>query len=143
MRDLHHNIKTFQALDPAVTTQDRAGAPIDRQGFDAVEHAVLIGAAGDTLSAALKIEAKLEASEDGTNWAAVTNANDVHGGPVSAAGVFATVDAAGLAQKEYRIGYAGNARYSRVSLVLTGTHANGTPMSALAILARAQVKPAV
>lgn len=142
MKDLHHDLKTVQTLDPAVTTSARAGAPIDRQGFEAVEHIVLFGASGDTLSSSLKIETKLEASEDGANWVAVTDAKAVNG-EVSANGVFATVDAAAKAQTEYRVGYVGNARYSRVTLVLSGAHTNGTPVSALAILASAHVKPAV
>jgi hypothetical protein len=142
MKDLHHNLKTVQSLDPAVTTGARSGAPIDRQGFEAVEHIVLFGASGDTLSPTLKFEAKLEASENGTDWSPVTEAKAVNGA-VSASGVFATVDAAAKAQKEYRIGYVGNARYSRVKLALTGTHTNGTPVSALAVLARAHVKPVV
>ncbi len=143
MRDLHRNIKTVQTLDPATTTAARTGAPVDRQGFEAVEHVVLFGASGDTLSGTLKTDVKLEASEDGANWSPVTDAKAVSGGPVSAAGIFATVDAAAKAQKEYRIGYVGNARYSRVSLALTGTHSNGTPVSALAILSRAAVKPTI
>lgn len=143
MKDMHRNIKTVQTLDPAVTTAARAGAPVDRQGFEAVEHIVCFGASGDTLSGALKTDVKLEHSEDGSLWSPVTDAKSVSGGPVSAAGIFATVDAAAKAQKEYRIGYLGNARYSRISLVLTGTHANGTPVSALAILSRAAVKPTV
>jgi hypothetical protein len=143
MKDLHHSIKTVQTLDPATTTVARTGAPVDRQGFEAVEHIVLFGASGDTLSGTLKTDVKLEASEDGAYWSPVTDARAVNGGPVSAAGVFATVDAAAKAQKEYRIGYVGNARYSRVSLALTGTHTNGTPASALAVLSRAAVKPTI
>ncbi len=143
MRDIHHNIKTVQTLDPAMTTAARVGAPVDRRGFAAVEHVVLFGASGDTLSAALKIEAKLETSEDGTIWSAATDAGAVHGGPLSATGIFATVDAAAKAQAEYRIGYAGEARYSRVALALTGAHTNGTPVAALAVLSHAQVKPVV
>lgn len=143
MKDIHHNIKTVQTLDPAVTTAARVGAPVDRRGFASVEHVVLVGASGDTLSAALKIEAKLETSEDGTIWSAVTDAKAVHGGPVTSAGVFMTLDAAAKAQAEYRIGYAGEARYSRVALVLTGTHTMGTPVAALAVLSHAEVKPVV
>lgn len=143
MKDLHHNIKTVQTLDPAVTTTNRAGAPVDRQGFESVEHIVLFGASGDTLSESVRTDVKLEASEDGSNWAAVTEADDVNGGPVSAGGVFATIDSTSLDQTDYRIGYVGNARYSRVSLVLTGTHTNGTPVSAIAILGAANVKPTV
>ena len=143
MKDIHHNIRTVQTLDPAVTTADRSGAPVDRQDFASVEHIVLFGASGDTLSEVLKSDVTLEASEDGSVWTPVTEADAVLGGPVSAAGVFATVDAAAKAQAEYRIGYAGDARYSRVVISLTGTHANGTPVAALAVLGHAQVKPAV
>lgn len=142
MRDIHHNIRTVQTLDPAVTASPRSGAPVDRRGFEAVEHIVLFGASGDTLSPALKMEAKLEASEDGTSWAPVTDARAVTGGPVSTGGVFATVDAAAKAQKEYRVGYVGNARYSRVTIALTGSHAGGTPVAAIAVLSAAHVKPA-
>lgn len=141
MRDIHHNIKTVQTLDPAVTTAARAGAPVDRQGFEAVEHIVLFGASGDTLSSTLKTDVKVEASEDGTNWSPVTDARLTSGVAVTAAGIFATVDAAAKAQMAYRVGYVGNARYSRVSLVLTGTHAAGTPVAALALLNKANVKP--
>lgn len=143
MRDIHSRIKTVQTLDPAVTTSARSGAPVDRQGFESVEHIVQFGASGDTLSGSKKTDVKLEHSEDGSNWAAVTDAKAVNGGPVDASGYFATVNSAGTAQKEYRIGYVGNARYSRVSLVLTGTHTNGTPVSALAVLAAPHVKPVV
>jgi len=143
MKDIHTKIKTVQTLDPAVTTSARSGAPVDRQGFESVEHIVMFGASGDTLSGSKKFDVKLEQSEDGSNWTNVTDAKAVNGGPVDADGYFATVDAAATAQKEYRIGYAGNARYSRVSLVLTGTHSNGTPVSALAVLSAAHVKPVV
>ena len=141
MKDLHHNIKTVQTLDPAVTTAARAGAPVDRRGFESVEHIVLFGASGDTLSESLKTDVVLEASEDGSNWAAVTQADEINGGPISAEGIFASVASTIADQMEYRIGYVGNARYSRVSLVLTGTHTNGTAVSAIAILGAANVKP--
>tara|TARA_R110002110_G_scaffold24174_8_gene90972 strand:+ start:224 stop:655 length:432 start_codon:yes stop_codon:yes gene_type:complete len=143
MKDLHHNIKTVQTLDPANTTASRAGAPVDRRGFEAVEHIAMFGASGDALSGSIKTDVKLEASEDGTNWLPVTHANEVNGGPVSETGVFATVNSTAVDQTAYRIGYVGHARYSRLSLVLTGAHTNGTPTSAIAILGAAHVKPAV
>ena len=124
-----------------MTTTNRAGAPVDRLGFEAVEHIVLFGASGDTLSGTLKTDVKLEASEDGSNWDAVTDARHVLGAMPDENGIFATVDSDETAQNEYRVGYVGDARYSRVSLLLTGTHSNGTPVSALAVLGAALVKP--
>ncbi|MGB5092954.1 MAG: hypothetical protein WBN97_06540 [Parvibaculum sp.] len=143
MRDLHHNIKTMLTLDPAVTTAARSGAPVDSQGFHSIVHVACFGASGDTLSGSLKFEVKLEASDDASTWSAVTNANHVQGGPVNASGVFATIDSLAKDQLDYRIGYCGPSRYSRLTITPTGTHANGTPMGALAILASADVKPVV
>ncbi|MBI1261397.1 MAG: hypothetical protein GC184_06705 [Rhizobiales bacterium] len=143
MKDLHHNIKTILTLDPAVTTASRSGAPVDGRGFQAVEHVACFGASGDTLSGSDYFELKLEASSDAANWSPVNEATHVLGGPVSEAGVFATIDDVSGDQTDYRIGYVGPARYSRLVLVVTGTHDNGTPVSALAILAAAHVKPVV
>jgi hypothetical protein len=141
MKDLHHNIKTVQTLDPAVTTDDRAGAPVDVQGFESIEHIVLFGASGDTLSDDLKTDVKLEASDNGSDWSPVTDEAHVLGGTVTEAGVFVSVDDDGVAQSEHRIGYVGPRRYSRVNLTLTGSHENGTPVAALAVLSHAHVKP--
>lgn len=143
MRDLHDNIAVVQTLDPATTTTTRVGAPVDRQGFESVEHTILLGATGDTLSGSIFIELKLEHSEDATTWTAVTTADQVLGGPVDIAGIFATIDSATEDQLAYRIGYTGNARYSRITAALTGTHTNGTPIAALAILGAAHIKPTV
>ncbi|MDP2124790.1 MAG: hypothetical protein Q8J92_10435 [Parvibaculum sp.] len=141
MHDIHNNIATVQTLDPAVTTASRFGAPIDRRGFAAVEHIVCIGASAETLSPSLSIACVLEQSENGGDWQPVTAAHEVLGGPVGAGGVFATIDDVAGDQRDYRIGYVGPARYSRVAVVLTGTHEEGTPIAALALLAHAQLKP--
>ena len=143
MRDLHDTIAVVQTLDPATTTTTRVGAPVDRQGFESVEHTALLGATGDVLSGSVFIELKLEHSEDASTWTAVTTADQVLGGPITASGIFATIDSTTQDQTAYRIGYVGNARYSRVTAALTGTHTSGTPIAALAILGAAHVKPAV
>jgi len=141
MRDIHNNIATVQTLDPAVTTISRYGAPVDRRGFAAVEHVVCIGASADTLSETVAIACVLEQSENGGDWQPVTAAHEVLGGTPDENGVFATVDDVAGDQRDYRIGYVGPARYSRVAVVLTGTHEDGTPIAALALLAHAQLKP--
>lgn len=138
--DMHHNLASVQTLDPAVTTEARAGAPVDCRGFHGVEHIVAIGASGDTLNGTDCLDLVLEASEEGSAWEAVSDAGDVLGA-VDAGGVFAVIDAAGKEQAEYRIGYAGGMRYSRIRVVPNGTHTNGTPVAALALLGGADVKP--
>ncbi|MDO9126685.1 MAG: hypothetical protein Q7U42_07430 [Parvibaculum sp.] len=141
MRDIHHGLKTVQTLDPAQTTATRYGAPVDRKGFEAVEHIVCIGTAGDELSEEVTIACAIEASEDGSNWAAVTEPREVLGGPVDEDGVFATIADIADDQRDYRIGYAGPARYTRVAVILTGEHEEGTPVAALALLGNANLKP--
>ena len=91
MKDIHSRLKTVQTLDPALTTAARSGAPVDRQGFESVEHIVLFGASGDTLAISKKFDVKLEHSEDGANWSAVIDAKAVNGGPVDVNGCFATI----------------------------------------------------
>ncbi|MEQ9518793.1 MAG: hypothetical protein RLN89_05060 [Parvibaculum sp.] len=141
MRDLHSNLKMVQSLDPAVTMTDRAGAPIDRQGYESVEHLVLVGASGETLSPALSLSLRLDESEDGSSWSPVTNDTDVVGGPVDPGGLFATIDDVAEDASTYAIGYVGNARFSRIALVLTGTHAVGTPVGAVTLLSHGTLKP--
>ena len=138
--DMHHNIASVQTLDPAVTTEARAGAPVDVQGFRAVEHIVAIGASGDTLSGTDYFDLILEASANGGDWDAVVEETHVLG-TVDESGIFATIDDAMKEQAEYRIGYVGPMRYSRIRVVPSGTHTNGTPVAALALMGGADVKP--
>ncbi len=141
MRDIHHGLKVVQTLDPALTTATRYGAPVDRKGFGAVEHIVCIGAAGDTLSETASIACAIEASDDGSNWTPVTEPREVLGGPVGEDGIFATIADIADDQRDYRIGYVGPARYTRVAVILTGEHEEGTPVAALALLGNANLKP--
>ena len=138
--DMHHNLASVQTLDPAVTTEARAGAPVDIRGFHGVEHIVAIGASGDALGAEDYLELVLEASDNGGEWEAVNEAAHVLG-TVDENGVFAVIDSAAKAQAEYRIGYAGPLRYSRIRVMPQGAHENGTPVAALAFLGGADVKP--
>jgi hypothetical protein len=134
MRDLHSNPDLLQTLDPAVTKTTRAGAPIDRQGYETVKHVVLIGTSADTLSSSVFVSLQLDESEDGSTWSPVVNDSDVLGGSVDDAGVFATVDDSMEDGQAYAVGYVGDARYSRVQAVLTGVHEKGVPLGSIAIL---------
>jgi len=141
MRDLHSNLGLIQTLDPAVTSASRAGAPVDRQGFESVEHVVLIGISGDTLSGVNSISLQLDESEDGSSWSPVINDSHVLGASIDGAGIFAVIDEGAEDGFPRSIGYVGDARYSRVQVVLAGTHTNGTPVGAMAFLGHANIKP--
>jgi len=141
MRDVHSNLGIVQSLDPAVTTATRVGAPIDRQGFESVEHIISLGMSGDTLSPSVSLSLKLEESEDGSNWSAVVNDSDVLGSSVDDSGTFALIDDGAEDGQAYAVGYVGDARYCRVQVAVTGTHSNGTPVAAVALLGHGPVKP--
>ncbi|MEQ9144360.1 MAG: hypothetical protein RLO08_08380 [Parvibaculaceae bacterium] len=142
MRDLHSSLGLVQTLDPAVTSATRAGAPVDRQGYESVEHVVLVGTSGDTLSGSVSITLQLDESEDGAVWAPVVDDSHVLGASVDMTGAFALIDDVAEDGMAYSVGYVGDARYSRVQAVLTGTHTNGTPLGAIALLGHGHVKPA-
>ncbi len=141
MRDLHSNLGVVQSLDPAVTTSTRVGAPIDRQGYESVEHIVSLGMSGDTLSPSVSLTLKLEESEDGSTWSSVVNDSDVLGPAIDGSGAFALVDDPSEDGQAIAIGYVGDARYCRVQVELAGVHTNGTPVAALALLGHGSVRP--
>ena len=140
MRDLHNKVAVRQTLAPAVATSDRTSAAADRRGFESVEHIVALGASGDALTSSRRIDLRLEHSHDDTAWEPVSDA-DVLGVVVDANGVFATIDDATLDESVYSAGYVGGRRYSRVVADFAGSHANGTPVAALALMSHAHVKP--
>ena len=105
------------------------------------------GESGDTLSGSVKLDLVLQHSDDGSSWSDVTSASDVLVNADSgvsapdANGIFRTIDAAAEDDAKYRIGYVGGKRYSRISLDFTGTHTNGFPLCAAAVLGHAEQAP--
>ncbi len=141
MRDLHNQVAVRHTLVPATVTADTTGTTVDRRGFESVEHAVIAGQSADTLSASVKIDIKLEHSHDTSTWESVET-SDVIGAEIATGGIFATIDDATEDERVYRVGYIGGRRYSRVVADLTGTHSNGTPLAAIALLSHAHARPA-
>lgn len=142
MKDLHHNVKPVTTLLPVVTSTDKDGASVDIQGFSSVEHIIHVGAPGDTFSGSIKFDFYIEESANGTDWAGVTNEEDILGEfTLGADGHFLTIDADAECSQLYRIGYRGNKRYSRVTMNKTGTHTTGTPLSMLALKGHPQLAP--
>lgn len=150
MRDFANNVNVVQSITPKVAsgTTDLTGASIDRKGYESVTHIVAVGVTGDTLSGSLKYDLILEhadAQADGSagSYSAVTSNDDVLDGTVTAAGIFTTIDSNAEDDVVVKIGYRGNKRYSRVKIDLTGTHTNGTPVAAIAVLGNGSLNPAV
>lgn len=140
MRDAHHSTKVVVALPAAAYDDDATGATVDRLGFEAVELALSIGAGGITFSADNKIEFAVEHGDDASTWTAVA-AGDVLGATVAAGGVVKALTAAHPTADVTRLGYIGDRRYVRLSAAFAGTHGAATPLSAVAMLGRAHVRP--
>jgi len=132
-QDLKQNIKFFEIVKPSTITADTDGTGMDLQGFNSAAVAVSVGAPGDTLSASVKMDYKLEHSTDNSTFTAVTSNTDVTGGTVDSNGIFTTVDADGEADTVYGIGYVGPNRYIRVVIDVTGSHSTGTAHSVVGI----------
>lgn len=141
MRDFANNVTVVSSITPKVAsgTTDLTGAHIDRKGYESVTHVVAVGVSGDTLSGSVKLDLILEhADADGSgspgSYSAVSSGEDVLDGTVTAGGIFTTIDSLAEDDVVVKIGYRGNKRFSRVKVDLTGTHANGTPVAAVALL---------
>ena len=133
MMDLANNLIAVQSLAPAVRTADANGTGVDLQGFEGAMAIFDIGAEGDTLSGSVKIDVKLEHSDDNSSFSAVTSSSDVTDGSVDSNGIWATFDANAEAPAVVGIGYVGGKRYLRVVADFTGTHSNGSPVSAMIV----------
>lgn len=141
MRDLYNQVAVRHTLAPATVTAGVTGAAVDRRGFESVDHTVILGASGDTLSGSVSITLRLEHSHDGITWEAATDA-DALGPTIGASGIFATIDDPAEDDAVYRVGYVGGRRYTRIVADFAGVHSNGTPLAGLAMLGHAHMRPA-
>ena len=138
MKDLANNIKMVQSLAPAVVASDTNGSGVDLLGFESASVVVDTGAEGVTLSSSVKIDFKLEESDDDSTYTAVTSNDSVSDGAVDSNGIFLTLDDNAESPQIMTIGYLGSKRYIRVVADLTGSHSTGTAMSASVILSHAR-----
>ena len=134
MKDLANNIIGVSSLVPLVRTADANGDGVDLQGFEAAMFMVSMGAEGDTLSSSVKIDFKLEESDDNSSFSAVSSSLSVTDGSVDSNGIFATFDDNAEAPAIAAIGYVGGKRYIRVVADHTGTLSNGSPYGAVVIM---------
>lgn len=131
MKDLFHNLKFVSLVDPVVATESLTAKTVTLDGsFDSCVFEFAVGASGDTLSSSVKIELKVEESADGTTFAAA-DADNVFGLTPDSSGIVAVIDGAADDSTVYRFGYAGGAAKLKFTVVLTGTHTNGTPVALL------------
>ena len=133
MKDLANNISIIQSIAPVVGTSDTNGTGVDLQFIESATAVVDTGVEGDTLSTSVKIDFKLEESDDNASFSAVTSSLHVTDGSVDSNGIFLTLDANAETPQVTSIRYVGGMRYLRVVADFTGTHSNGTPIAATII----------
>lgn len=130
MKDLANNISVVQSIAPVVATADTNGTGVDLQFFESAVAVVDTGIEGVTLSSSVKIDFKLEDSDDNSSFSAVTSQSHVTDGTVDSNGIFLTLDANAETPQVASIGYVGGKQYLRVVADFTGSHSTGTPIAA-------------
>lgn len=133
-RDIVSNIAVSPAMNPATLTADADGLGIDLREYGSAMFAVNVGESGDTLSGSVKIELEVEESDDDSTYTDVADSDLDTAVDGTNDGTFAVIDADAEDDAVYTVGYKGTSRYVRIVVNLTGTHTNGTPIGAVAIL---------
>lgn len=124
MKDSHSEVKTAQAIVPAVKTAAGDGTTIDTRGFASLLFVANTGAVAGDGDFGLAVQE----SANGTDWTVVAAGNLLGAFP-------ATLEAT----KTYSVGYVGGKRYARVNV----TKAGGTSIAAgvVAILGHPAIAP--
>ncbi len=132
MKDLHNNIKVESALNISAISSSTttAGNIIDRQGYNALEFVILSGTLTDGAYTPLVEDGDAANLSDA---AAVTDANLL--GTEAAAAFTSSNDNA-----VRKVGYIGNKRYVRLSIVSSGVTTGGT-ISAVSVKGAASDRP--
>jgi len=131
MRDFFSDILAVKSINPILgnNTSEGAGTGVDLQGFKGALMLAHIGQSGDTLSGSVYIMVKFQECDTDTpgSYADIADA-DLSGGANAV-----VIDAAAEDELIVQRGYIGSKRWVRVLLAFTGTHTNGTPISAAVI----------
>lgn len=130
-RDLHNNISVVASIAPIVGNNDTegTGVGVDLADVEAAEMIFEFGISGDTLSGALSVLPVLQESDTlGSGYTDVAAADLL--------GSLTIIDDPAEDPAVQAVGYTGNKRYIRAFVDFTGTHTNGIPISAVAVLHR-------
>lgn len=133
LRDALAKLYRVMTLVPAEYNTDQNGTSVDLQENRSLGFLALIGASGDTLSGTVRIELKLEESDNNSDWTACPDVA-VQGAIAGVAtGTFAVIDDGAEDAKLYQTQYLGHKRYVRCVVDFVGTHTNGTPLGIVAV----------
>lgn len=145
MKDTYHSMNGVFGLETIVVNDDTegTGALIDLAGYNSATLFVLMGASGDTLSGSVKHSLVLHHGDasDGSDLAAVDEADIIGAISGTTTGAFALVDDPAEDSAVFKAGYIGSKRYVKFKDDTTGTHTNGTPLAAIWVLSHAYHEP--
>lgn len=127
-------VKVVQTLVPILgnTTAEGTGVVVDRQGFQDAVMVAEVGISGDTLSGSIKWTIAFQECDDTTPG----NFTDISAADMGGAANDHIIDAAAEDPTTVIREYRGTKRYLRIVFEQTGTHTNGTPISAVILLGR-------
>lgn len=131
-----------QAIDVAVLTADNVPTAIDLKNTGACMLALSIGVGGITFTGANKIEFVLTHSDDNVTYTNVTDDDvlkDALAPTTITAGIIRSLTALKAAADVQKLAYVGGKRYIKLLADFSGTHAVGTPISAVAVRSRASI----
>jgi hypothetical protein len=132
----YHNVLPVLALSAANRTADADGATIDRLNAEDVALVAVVGVSADTLSGSVYIALEVEHSDNGSVWTDCADADIVGSVTGVTTGTFAIVDAAAEDDAVFECAYIGGKRYVRIVANFVGTHTYGTPLGAVALVAK-------
>ena len=141
LRDVFHKLGVAQLLDPATVQQTSPSitdlafnsASVDTRDKRGVLFIAGIGESGDTLSSSVKVEVKIQESDDDITFTDCADADVLDAVAGTVTGTIAVIDAAAEDDVPVVGGYIGNLRYCRAVATLVGTHAVGTPVGIWAV----------
>lgn len=147
MHDLLNSLGIAQIIAPqTVQAAPVASDAIDLQGCESLALIVAVGNIVDTLDSENRIDVKIEHADDNGNGAPAAFTacadSDVMAAPEALnAGVFLSIDDAGLESKRHTIGYCGGKRFVKVTATPVSMTTGG-PMAVLAIKGNLAQRPA-
>lgn len=138
MRDLYNNLAVVEAIAPATYDADNTPVAIDLREFKSAMLSLQIGVGGITFTGTNKVEFKLTHADlkvnggepEAGDYVAVTQ-DDVQGVTVASGGIIKSLTAAHAAASLTRVGYIGHKSFLKLLADFSGTHAAGTPISAV------------
>lgn len=145
-REIFNTTKTESSIRAAVLTSTTNGSTVDLKDAEAVNVILDVGQSGDTLSGSVYWTITAQESSDNSSWSTITDSDKLLiavAGTIQSAATSVVIDDAAEDSTTVEVSYKapGGERYFRIVVTATGTHSNGTPMSASAVKGYLKVSP--